>query len=149
MITSVAQADQAEQESLARFHGTDIPEGFIDRAVAIKLIRDALRRRSGKTWSVTGGRGTAYGWLSIMPMPSRRVCRHQFDGAECPTPEGCEEHRRYMSDADCAELATLLGVEQVHYQGLSIPSGSADYRLWIARAQTGKSCGYRAPQSWD
>jgi len=148
-MQSTVQADKTEQANLARFHGAEIPEGFIDRGMAIRLIRDALKRRSGRPWSVTGGRGTAYGWLSIMPMPARRVCRHQFDGAECPSPEQCAEHRRYMSDGDRAELARLLGVEDVHFQGQSIPSGTADYLLWIARAQTGKSCGFHAAPSWD
>jgi len=37
----------------------------MDRNETIKTIRAALRRRSGKLWSVTGGRGTAWGWLSI------------------------------------------------------------------------------------
>ena len=37
----------------------------IDRDEAIKAIRTALKRRTGKTWSVKGGRGTAWGWLTI------------------------------------------------------------------------------------
>ncbi len=35
----------------------------MDRDEAIKRIRAALKRRSGKLWSVTGGRGTSWGWI--------------------------------------------------------------------------------------
>jgi len=56
---------------------------YIDRATAIKKIKAALERRSGKTWSVTGGRGTAYGWLSINAPPARRT----WQWAQTTTPE--------------------------------------------------------------
>ena len=32
---------------------------------ACKRINAALKRRSGKDWSVTYGRGTDYGWITI------------------------------------------------------------------------------------
>ena len=62
-----------------------------DRAETIKVIRSALRQRSGKTWSVTGGRGTAWGWLTITAPPARRA------GSS-------------MTVEDQTELAGLLGV---------------------------------------
>jgi hypothetical protein len=43
----------------------------VDRDETIKAIRTALKRRSGKTWSVTGGRGTAGGWINISAPPRR------------------------------------------------------------------------------
>lgn len=43
-----------------------------DRDDAIRRIRQALRRRSGKAWSVTGGRGTAWGWITITAPPRRQ-----------------------------------------------------------------------------
>jgi hypothetical protein len=45
----------------------------IDRDEAIKRIRAALKKRSGKQWSVTGGRGTAWGWIEIDAPPKRRT----------------------------------------------------------------------------
>lgn len=92
--------------------------GPFDRDETIKLIRAALRRRSGKAWSVTGGRGTAWGWIEIQSPPKRRV------------------EYGYMTDADRAELGELLGLGgPVHCQGQSIPASSAYRREYIARAQ--------------
>jgi hypothetical protein len=127
-----------------------VPEGFITRATAIDLIRSALRQRSGKTWSVTGGRGTGYGWLRIESPPKRRVCYHVGIGNECATPERCATYTSgYMSIEDCAELGALMGREHVHFQGLSVPSDSDAYRLYIALAQTGESHGFTFERSWD
>lgn len=89
-----------------------------DRDQAIKQMRAALKRRSGKAWSVTGGRGTAWGWITITAPPARR---EQFG---------------YMSEADRTELGELLGKGQpIHDQGESIPAGS-DYREeYVARCE--------------
>jgi hypothetical protein len=43
----------------------------MDRDETIKQIKTALQRRSGKTWSVTGGRGTDWGWITITAPPKR------------------------------------------------------------------------------
>ena len=59
----------------------------LDRAETIRRIRTALKARSGKTWSVRGGSGTSWGWISIQSPPKRRVRDY------------------YMSQADCAGLA--------------------------------------------
>lgn len=87
-----------------------------DRDVAITEIRSALRRRSGKAWSVRGGGGTAWGWITVTAPPSR-LDRY---GA--------------LSDADRAELAALLGVD-VHHQGVLVPAGSDWRREYVARAR--------------
>lgn len=50
----------------------------ITRDSAISTIRAALRRRSGKAWSVTGGRGTAWGWITIEAPPARRTWSHRL-----------------------------------------------------------------------
>jgi hypothetical protein len=86
-----------------------------DRDETIKAIRTALKQRSGKTWSVTGGRGTAWGWITISAPPARRV-------------------NGYMSDQDRAELAWLLGLRFVTPQGEHVPAGGDYYREYIARA---------------
>lgn len=87
----------------------------VGRDEAIVVVRDALRRRSGRSWSVTGGRGTAWGWIRIAAPPS---CRDTLGG---------------MSDADRRELSLLLGVD-VHYQGVDVPASSEYRRLFMARA---------------
>jgi hypothetical protein len=60
---------------------------YIDRDAAIKRIRAALKFRSGKDWSVTGGKGTAYGWIKIDAPPRRRTWRYiQTNTPEPPVP---------------------------------------------------------------
>ena len=58
-----------------------------DRDTTIKRIKTALQQRSGKTWSVTGGRGTAWGWITIDAPPRRRTWRWvQTESPEPPAP---------------------------------------------------------------
>lgn len=97
---------------------------------AVKAIRKALKERSGKDWSVKHGRGTAYGWITIASPPRRKVDTF------------------YMSPEDCAELATLLGKETVHYQGESVPASSDHRAEYVARAQ-GKTPEVYGVQYWD
>lgn len=88
----------------------------ISRDDAIRAIRQGLKARSGKSWSVTGGRGTGWGWITITAPPRRRE-----GGA--------------LSEADRAELGDLLGLGRtVHHQGETIPGGSDHYREFAARA---------------
>lgn len=89
---------------------------FLTRAEAIAKIKAGLKKRSGKVWSVTGGKGTAYGWLTINVPPSKK--------------EGW-----YMPEAARVELAKLLNLDCVHNQGVSIPSGCDFYREYIDRAE--------------
>lgn len=95
---------------------TTYPEVNTDRDAVIARIRAALKDRSGKTWSVKGGRGTAYGWIDVSAPPAR-----------------LGEFGR-MTEADRAELAGLLGVA-IHTQGIQIPA-SHDYRIeYVDRAE--------------
>jgi hypothetical protein len=94
---------------------------------ACGAIRKALRARSGKSWSVTHGRGTAYGWINIEVPPKARV-----DG--------------YMSPEQAAELAKLLGVKSVHNQGFSV---SPDSREWAVARAEGRDGGEKPAPSWD
>lgn len=118
----------------------------VDRNDAIKLIREALRKRSGKAWSVTGGRGTAWGWITIMSPPARRVAHdpnpaYHRDDPEPGVPsyfENPDDRDRawYMSEADRTELAQLLGTNRpVHCQGVSIAAASDYRRFYIAAAK--------------
>lgn len=80
----------------------------IDRNEAIKQIRENLKRRSGKTWSVTGDRGTAYGWLKVDVPPKQRTWRHtqtKTQNGVLPVPPvpgaiylGCDQTPSYYVD---------------------------------------------------
>ena len=101
-----------------------------DRDDTIRIIRDALKRRSGKAWSVTGGRGTAWGWIAITVPPRRRT---EFGG---------------MTDSDRAELAQLLGLDSAHFQGVNIPASSDYRREYIDRAE-GRTPSVVGRPYWD
>lgn len=101
-----------------------------DRDETIAQIRAHLKRRSPLSWSVTGGRGTAWGWIAITVPPRRR---DQYGG---------------MTDADRTELARLLGLDHVHHQGISIPSQSDYRREYIDRARGISPRSVGIPQ-WD
>lgn len=120
---------------------------MIDRNEAIERIRRALRARSGKSWSVTGGRGTAWGWITIDAPPARRRFLWTDGGAG----ERFEPAARFghMGPDDRAELARLLGLDRaVHHQGEQIPAGS-DYREeYVARAEGRAPERYGRPY-WD
>ena len=88
----------------------------MDRNECITAIRAALKRRSLKRWSVRGGSGTAWGWITISALPGRM------------------ESVGTMSAADCAELAGLLGLPSVHPQGVDIPASSAYRQEYVDRA---------------
>jgi hypothetical protein len=117
----------------------------LDRDTVIRTIRASLRRRSGKAWSVTGGRGTAYGWITIDVPPSRR--RWQWDGI---TPTHSEGHAcGHASLVERDELARLLGLTApVHFQGHSIPAGHDYYREYLDRAE-GRTPSVLGTPYWD
>lgn len=125
-----------------------------DRDETIAAIKAALRRRSRKTWSVTGGRGTAWGWITIDAPPARRTWSHRLKaGAVTNNPADYEEYDSgtpggHMGPADREALADLLGLESVHQQGESIPASSDHYSEYTQRAQTGK-CEKVALAYWD
>lgn len=87
------------------------------RDEAIAAIRSALRHRTGHAWSVTGGRGTSWGWITVTAPPRRQV-------------------RGQMTEPDRVALTEALGLETlVPAQGEMIPDGS-DYRQeYIDRAR--------------
>ncbi len=126
-----------------------------DRNDTIKAIKAALQRRSGKQWSVTGGRGTAWGWITIEAPPSRRTWAHRLKAPNmADIPENYEpydsgEPGRCMSPADRAELGELMGLgEPAHIQGISIPSSNAHYQEYLDRAN-GKTPAKVAEAYWD
>lgn len=101
-----------------------------ERDETIQAIKAALRRRSGKAWSVRGGRGTVWGWITITSPPARRGRWGEM------TPE------------DCAELAELLGLDTVHPQGEMIPA-QADYRDEYRDRAEGRTPARCGVAQWD
>lgn len=126
------------------------------RDEVIKAVKAALERRSGKRWSVTGGRGTAYGWLRLDAPPKERTWHRRDTGEKDlqgdPVLEWYNDPAKkfgYMSPARQRELADLLGLENpVHHQGENIPASTAYYLEYLDRAETGRA-EHRAQPYWD
>lgn len=96
-----------------------------------KIIAAHLKTRSGKQWSVTKGRGTACGWITISSPPARLN--------DCG----------YMTDDDRRELADLLGMETpVHHQGETVADSNAHYTEYLNRA-AGLTPSVIGQQYWD
>ena len=130
----------------------------MDRNEAIARIKKALRQRSGKAWSVTGGHGTAWGWITITAPPARRTWssrplphnpdgnlpgRANWEDYDCGRP-GCD-----MSPADRAELGRLLGLEgPARHDGLRVPASTAYYVEHVDRAE-GRTPSVIGVPYWD
>lgn len=126
-----------------------------DRDETIRRIKVALQRRSGKQWSVTGGRGTAWGWITIDAPPLRRTWgrreKANLDGFELDNYEDYDTGKPggYTSPAERAELGALLGLNgSVHSQGVSIAASNEYYREYIDRAE-GRTPTKIAQPYWD
>lgn len=123
------------------------------REEAIKTIKDNLQHRTGKTWSVTGGTGTAYGWIRIDAPPKRR--NFNWDGTQSITVDSPKARpgAGYMSLEDRQDLAVALGFKDqygtgVHAQGISIPA-SSDYRNEYIDRSAGRQPEKVAKPYWD
>lgn len=112
------------------------------RNEAIRRIRAGLKKRSGHVWSVTGGRGTAYGWLTIDAPPSLR----RWDSAG--TTRTGQEYG-YPSLGTRIALQRLMGENHPARQGYSIPASTAHYLEAVERAETGAFTGKPPEQYWD
>lgn len=126
-----------------------------DRNATIKAIKAALQKRSGKAWSVTGGRGTAWGWITIDAPPKRKTAGYDLK-PDCPDiPENYVRNDSkypdgggYMTSADKEELRQLLGLERMHDQGESVGASTDYYREYLARAR-GETPAEIAQPYWD
>lgn len=133
--------------------------GKLDRNGVIKAIKTALQKRSGKAWSVTGGRGTAWGWIHIDAPPARQtwtsVPKPHNPGGHLPGVENWDnidtgKPGGHTSPADRAELAKLLGVDLVQTSGgVGVPSSSDYYREYLHRAMFGHPGSFNAKPYWD
>ena len=88
-----------------------------------KALRALLKRRTGRDWSVTKGRGTASGWVTVTAPPKR--CTFGWDG----TGEG-----HNIGADDRAVLAAALQLQRIHPQGESIPASLAHRQEYLDRA---------------
>jgi len=112
---------------------------MIDRNEAIARIRKALKVRSGKAWSVTGSRGTAWGWINIDAPPARRTWHFETgpDGKRVDNPKEINDPSRtfgHMSPDDREELARLLDETTVHHQGVSVSPDAREYYVLAAES---------------
>lgn len=110
----------------------------MDRDEAITRIRAGLRRRTGREWSVTGGRGTAYGWITITAPPRRRVDSSGNPlGAKNATGRVVDQDdAAYMSEVDRTDLAVALGLQHPsHTQGETVAASSGHRVEYIDRAE--------------
>lgn len=142
------------------------PIADTSRDAVCTRIKAGLVARSGRQWSVTGGRGTAYGWITISSPKARRGCArlHAFEWQTnvCTT---CHKHRNaafreeeptkrrawlmscpehvcasscyggYIVPEDRELLAQLLGLDDVHMQGVSIMASTDAYVEYVDRAE--------------
>jgi hypothetical protein len=102
----------------------------MDRNEAIKRIRAALKKSTGRAWSVTGGRGTAWGWITVDAPPRRRTADHRG--------EDVGEPGHYMTMEDRKTLGGIMREMQsgiAHHQGVSIPASGAYRRYYVALAE--------------
>lgn len=127
----------------------------MERSEAIRRIKAGLEWRSGKRWSVTGGHGTAWGWLTIDAPPSRRTWDNRLkSGGKSGYPEDYEEADtgepgHFMSPGDREELGRLLGNGgPVHFQGRQVPASDDHWREYIDRAE-GRTPAKVAEAYWD
>jgi len=116
---------------------------YLDRNEVVKRIKAALRRKTGRTWSVHGGRGTGWGWITVEAPKGRRVSHKAnpdcADPFNAPYDERVIEYVRedgrnsYTSLADCIELAEAFGFDKpTHCQGISIsPDGWERYAALV------------------
>lgn len=122
---------------------------YIERNEATKRLRKALKAKTGKSWSVWGDRGTAYGWITVEAPKARRVSEKlapQFASiVDVPLGTPVEEYlieytgpagtNDYTSLADRKILANIFKTlnRGTLRQGLSI---SPDSREWyVQRAE--------------
>ena len=107
---------------------TEHDHADLGRATTISRIRQGLQRRTGRRWSVSGGRGTAYGWIRV-------------------TVWGRGAHPM-MTDEERGALGEALGLPPVHFQGYSNPDSSDYYREAVDRAEGRVPCVDAEPY-WD
>lgn len=96
-----------------------------------KTLRQLLRERTGRDWSVTRGRGTAYSWVRITA-PKKRLVQYG-----------------YLSVEDQIILSSVFGTP-VGHQGESVRTERGVRGWYILKALGANTDGWDvAPPSWD
>ncbi len=106
---------RAKAQAIAAAEAPKVAAALVDRNSTIKAIKAALKAR-GLTYSVTGGHGTTWGWITIDLMPKMKN--------KCLTYSECREARGLMNEH--------FGLEGFQY--ISIPPGNDYYREYMDRA---------------
>jgi hypothetical protein len=104
----------------------------MDRTAVCAAIKRHLKARTGITFSVTGGRGTAWGWLYIAATKQRAA-----------------DQWGRLTPSDAKVLADALGLRDEYVgDSVSIPAGSDWWTEYLQRAETG-ACTVRGERRWD
>jgi hypothetical protein len=98
----------------------------LTRASAITRIKTGLNSRSKTRWSVTGGRGTGWGWLHI----------------------NARSKLAAMTQEEKQELQALLGLDRPVHSSVSVPASHDYWREYIDRAE-GRTPSVIGRQYWD
>jgi hypothetical protein len=122
-------AEDNRQQAAKKSTFDNYPSATTDRNETIAKVKAALQKRSSKQWSVTGGKGTAWGWIHISAPPKR------LEGS-------------MMTETDAKELARLLGLDSVQRQYHSVPASSA-YRTEIVDRAEGRKPRTIGEPYWD
>jgi len=111
----------------------------MNRNEVIKVIKENLKKRSGKSWSVTGGRGTAYGWITIDSPPSR--CKWKFIQTETPEPpcDGAVYCGSDYTPQDMIRDGSITSIERDPWSRNAIKEGRKIYFNWEVEDQ---NCGF-------
>ena len=103
---------------------------YVGRNEAIAQIKAAFKAR-GLRYSVTGGRGTARGWITIDLLPAVKR-----------TTSEAESRSLYY------KMGKDLGIKRTCYSSESIPASSDYYQEYIDRAN-GRPPSVIGQQYWD
>jgi hypothetical protein len=131
----------------------------VDRDEAIARIKSALKLRSGKTWSVKGNRGTAWGWIDIDAPPKRRTWKDvqtntpeppspnaRYRGVDCVTPHyrveaGAEDAILSPADDPWAREAAASGRSLIYNWEHEVPGAQFGHMSPDERIELGKLLG--------
>lgn len=103
---------------------------YINRADAIKSIKVGLKKLTGRSWNVSGNRGTAYGYINIDAPKARR----NFDSYGKLLEQ--VDSYAYMGLEDRRALAQVFKCgDTVHFQGMVC---SPDEREFTVAAAEGR-----------
>jgi hypothetical protein len=122
-------AEDKRQQAAKKAHFDKYPPAVTDRNETIEKVKAALQKRSKKQWSVTGGKGTGWGWIHISAPPKRL-------------------NNGFMTPEDGKELAKLLDLDHVQLQYHSVGASSA-YRTEIVDRAEGRKPRTQGTPYWD